>query len=359
MFGAMRLEGNRLTQPKSRRGETTMFARSRQALIGSILFMCAGVLFAQTTPGQPTQAPPSRDAVAARVNGQSIHEIAVYRALARVSSMKRAEARAEVINYLVDNTIIDQYLIQLKIPVDPKEVEEHIKKLKDQAAQEKQDFKTMLARLYITEDELRHELVSTLRWDKFVLQQGSDAVLRDMFTKNVDMFNGKQMQARHILIQTKDGKNPEAAQLTAANIKRTIEAEVGQTLAKLPATTDAITRERERSKALESSFVTAAKKYSTCPSAKEGGDLRYFRRAGDMVEPFARAAFALKPFEMSEPVLTEFGVHLILAVDVKPGRDIKFEQAKPFVQEVYAERLREAVLAAYKSKSKIEIVPRK
>ena len=80
-----------------------------------------------------------------------------------------------------------------------------------------------------------------------------------------------------------------------------------------------------------------------------------------MVEPFARAAFALKPFQMSDPVATEFGYHLILAIDYKAGKDVKFEDKpiKAFVQEVYGERLREAILTAYKAKSKVEIVERK
>ena len=72
-----------------------------------------------------------------------------------------------------------------------------------------------------------------------------------------------------------------------------------------------------------------------------------------MVEPFARAAFALKPYQVSDPVTTEFGVHLIMAVDHKPGKDVKFEDVKPFVQEVYGDRLREAILTSYKAKSQI------
>ena len=58
---------------------------------------------------------------------------------------------------------------------------------------------------------------------------------------------------------------------------------------------------------------------------------------------------------MSDPVRTEFGYHLILPVDAKQGAEVKFEDVKPFVQEVYGERLREAIIANYKSRSKIEI----
>ena len=336
-----------------------MIARLHAVVLSFMALVFVGVALGQT-PVQPTSSsvPPSRDVIAARVNGQAVWEIAVFRALLQVRADRRAEARPEVINYLVDNTIVDQYLIQLKIPVDQKEVEDHIAKLKEEAVKGKKDFKKMLGELYITEDELRAELVSALRWDKFVLQQGSDKVLEDMFTKNVDMFNGSRMRARHILIPVKDGKQAEA-QASASAIKKAVEAEVAQVLAKLPPTTDVITREKERAKALESSFSEMAKKYSTCPSAKNGGDLDYFRRVTDMVEPFARAAFALKPYQMSEPVVTEFGCHVILAIDYRPGKEVKFEQVKPLVQEVYGERLREAVLTAYKSKSKIEIVEKK
>jgi peptidyl-prolyl cis-trans isomerase C len=352
----------RLTDACEDEEKRPMFTRSRHALIGCIVLLSTGLLAAQTTQFPPpnVEPPPSRDLVAARVNGQAIPELAVYRGLLRVPLQRRPEARKDVLNYLIDNMIVDQYLLQLKIPVDAKEVEEHILKVKKEAADEKKDFKKLLEELVINEDELRTELTGALRWDKFVLRQGTDKVLQDFFKNNLEMFNGSQMHARHILMPVTDGKKEETA-VKLSVIKKKIEDEVAQALAKLPATADAITREKERAKALEIAFAEAAMKHSTCPSNKDGGDLGLFPRAGAMVEPFALAAFALKPFQMSDPVATEFGYHLILAVEYKAGKDVKFEdkQVKAFVQEVYGERLREAVLAAYKSKSKIEFVERK
>lgn len=58
------------------------------------------------------------------------------------------------------------------------------------------------------------------------------------------------------------------------------------------------------------SFEELAKKFSRCPSSRAGGDLGSFGR-GRMVEAFEEAAFALEPGEVSSPVRTRFGYHLI------------------------------------------------
>ena len=62
-------------------------------------------------------------------------------------------------------------------------------------------------------------------------------------------------------------------------------------------------------------FAEAAKEYSKCPSGQAGGDLGFFPR-GVMVKPFEDAAFSLKQGELSEPVQTQFGWHLILITGV-------------------------------------------
>ncbi len=65
-------------------------------------------------------------------------------------------------------------------------------------------------------------------------------------------------------------------------------------------------------------FEDLAKKNSECPSASKGGNLGYFSK-GDMVKPFEKAAFNLDIGEVSEPVLTKFGYHLIRLDDKHDG----------------------------------------
>lgn len=309
-------------------------------------------------PPQPPQAAPV-NSVAATVNGQPIYETAIQRGLDRVPPARRTEARGEIVEFLIDNTLLDQYLQQMQIAVAPKDVDGRIDQIKQEIAKQKQTYEKVLQELRLTEAELRTQITSDLRWDKFVLQQATEQNLRALFDGNKEMFDGSMVRARHILLTPRvgDAQAGEQAKAQLLAWRAQIEKQAADQLAKLPPQADKLSQEQARGKLVEDAFAALAKEKSACPSREKGGDVSWFFRAGSMVEPFAKAAFALKPYQMSDPVKTQFGYHLILCVETRAGKAVKFEDVKDEVREVYAERLRESVCARLRQTAKIAVNP--
>jgi parvulin-like peptidyl-prolyl isomerase len=310
---------------------------------------CACVLTA--APAMAQQPP------AATVNGQPVTEVAVQRGLKRVPPGEHAKARPEILNYLIDNVLIDQYLTAQKTAADPKEVEARVAEIKNEVKKQGQDYSKMLSELMLTEDELRSQVAADVRWEKFAIAQGTDAALKDLFTKHTEMFDGSMVRARHILLSPTGDAALAQAKAQLKQIKSQLEAQVAADVAKLPDNADPLARDQARCDRLGELFGEQAKKISTCPSKTEGGDLNWFPRAGSMVEPFAAAAFALKPGQISEPVQTPFGYHLILVTGCKPGAPTKFEDVKEEVREMFCQQLRDGIVAQLRTKAQIVITP--
>jgi len=337
---------------------------TRFLLAGSLAAaICWPILAQQAQP-----VPPAKPAgEAAKVNGQPVPEVAVQRGLRRVPPEKHAEARPEILEFLIDNVLIEQRLKQQSIAVDNKEIDGMVEKIKNEivkdneATKQKHTFEEFMKELMLDEAELRAQIAADLRWEKFVNQNADEKSLRAFFDQNKEMFDGTLVRARHILLTPKAGDAQEAAkaQQQLAAWKKQIEEQAMAGVAKLPAGTDALEKEKARVKLIDDGFAAIAQKESACPSKAKGGDIGQFPRAGSMVEPFAKAAFTLKPYQISDPVKTQFGYHLILSTDKKMGTEPKFDMVKDEVKEVYALRLREQMVGTLRTTAKIEITPAK
>ncbi|MBQ7578365.1 MAG: peptidylprolyl isomerase [Synergistaceae bacterium] len=95
------------------------------------------------------------------------------------------------------------------------------------------------------------------------------------------------------------------------------------------------------------SFDVLAKEYSLDPGSKaNGGDLGEFPR-GVMVPDFEKAAFALKnPGDISEPVKSQFGLHIIKLEAKIPAAPTPFEQVKPRIMQELREKKTQELLKA-------------
>jgi peptidyl-prolyl cis-trans isomerase D len=144
----------------------------------------------------------------------------------------------------------------------------------------------------------------------------SEDELRDYYETHPKEFETpKSVEARHILIKVA----PEASEEAVQDARKKIEGILKQI------------REGK-------DFAEMAKKYSEGPTAQKGGYLGSFTR-DSMVKPFADKAFTMKAGEVSEPVRTQFGWHLIKVEKVKEASKKTLEQATPeILKKLRAER---------------------
>jgi peptidyl-prolyl cis-trans isomerase C len=343
----------------------------RSALLGMALTGLAA--FAQTPATPPpkgtTPAPGTvKTAVAtpavsptleaAKVNGEAIYEQAVLRALDSVPPARQAEERPRLMNYLIDNLLVDQSLRAAGYKIEATEVEKRVTEMKAEFKKVGKEFNKMLDELKVNDAELRHHIAADLRWYKYANAQATDKVLTDLFTTSKDMFDGSAVKARHILIAPagKDEKSVEATIAQLRQLKKTIEAEVDALVSKLPAGTDKLGVAKARTAAMLDTFGKYAKDKSECPTKNNGGDVGWFQKAGFIVLPFSQAAFGMQPFQISDAVKTPFGYHLIMVTEKRPGKDVKFDEVKEIVKEVYFDRLHDGLAAQLRQKATITIV---
>jgi peptidyl-prolyl cis-trans isomerase C len=102
-------------------------------------------------------------------------------------------------------------------------------------------------------------------------------------------------------------------------------------------------------------FEDLAKKYSLDGSKDFGGDLGYFT-APEMVPEFSKAAFALNAGEVSAPVKTDFGWHIIKLEDRKMGAAQPYDQVKPAIRTVLLRKKLQDVMTGLRQTANVEIL---
>ena len=102
-------------------------------------------------------------------------------------------------------------------------------------------------------------------------------------------------------------------------------------------------------------FETLAKKYSKDPSAAQnGGDLGFFTRAR-MVPQFADKAFSMTKGDISEPVKSPFGWHVIKMIEKREGKPVKFDEIKDQVKSDYQNETINELIASLKKSNKVVV----
>lgn len=103
-------------------------------------------------------------------------------------------------------------------------------------------------------------------------------------------------------------------------------------------------------------FAALAKEKSKdAGSGANGGDLGFFKK-GDMVKPFEEAAIALKPGEVSAPVQSQFGWHIIKMIDKRNRPAPEFDKVKERIMAGLLQQKAEEVITGLRKDAKIEYV---
>ena len=295
---------------------------------------------AKTSPSEPL----------ARVNGTVITRGEVNRTIKAILTQNRQsqelppEAMKQAEEATLENLISAELLYQAGSKLEVKDLD---KQLEAKLSQSKArfpstvEYEKALQTVGLSEKELteftRKDIIINNLVQKEIAPKItiSDDEAKKFYDENIDRFKQPEsVKASHILV----GVDPKATPEEKQKAKEKAEA----ILKKVKAGED---------------FAALAKKESTCPSSAQGGDLGFFTK-GQMVAPFEKAAFALKPGEISDVVETQFGYHIIKVTEKKSGEAAKFDETKERIKEyLKGQKIQKAIaeyIATLRSNAKVE-----
>lgn len=321
----------------------------------------AGASLAEETAAKGTAAPapqaaqavqPSPDDTLVKVNGTPIIRKEVNRALKimlKQTGTKQLipEALKKAQDTVIEQLTDSELLYQASKDMEMKDLDQQVKKaIADNRAKFKSDaeYQAALDELLMNQSDLEQFTRKDIainnmieaRFGSKVKVTESDAkkFYDDNRTKYFEQ--GARVRASHILVGTPESASKE---------------DRDQARAKAEALLERIKKGED--------FAEIARKESTCPSKDKGGDLGVFGQ-GDMVPPFEKAAFGLKPGEVSGVVSTAFGYHIIKLTETIPPQVQRFDEVKAkIVEYLKREKVRAEIpglIKELREKAKIEKV---
>lgn len=246
--------------------------------------------------------------VIARINDYEILDIEYKAELQRVMhnmhlNEPSREAKERAISQLIDGYLLLVTARKADIEITSDEIENRYLDYTIEYENE-DDFKNALHEMNLNENTLRNKIRDELTIKKYLHDnfQPCDKIpmerLEKIYKENKGAFIKEDMvRASHILIK---GTSEESFN-KANEIRESIHS-----------TED---------------FIKVARDYSDCPSSCKCGDLGFFAK-GKMVKAFDDVAFSLDINEISKPVKTQFGYHLIMITEKKKSQLAKFDEVK-------------------------------
>lgn len=238
-----------------------------------------------------------KEAVAS-VNGTDISKDELYNELLTLGGQATLEN-------MITMELVDQAAAEANVTVTDEDVNAELETLKTQYGGE-EAFDMALAQSGMTLDALKKNMDLQVKMRKILEPQTdvTDEEISTYYEENKASFaTPEQVRASHILVETKE----EA---------------------------DAIKKELDGG----ADFATLATEKSTdTASAANGGDLGFFGEA-DMLEPFSKAAFSMQVDEISDPVQSDYGYHIIMKTDHKEATNPTLEDKKEEIRKILVDQ---------------------
>jgi len=297
--------------------------RTKAVLIVALVAMAmtTGAL-AQTQAPVPAQST-DPNKVLLKVNGEPVYVGAVNLVMASLradaargaSQLKPEQLGQQAMERAVDSLLLAQEAKRRGVKPDLARVDKQIQDLEKQVGG-KEKFESMLAQSSTTPEIYRNAMIQMdlingmIKKDIEPTIKVSDAEIQKFYDDNPSYFaKPEEVKAAHILIKVPQNATPEQK----AEAKKKAEA-------------------LQKRAAKGEDFATLAKENSEGPSAKNGGELGFFAKQ-QMVKPFADAAFALKPGQISDVVETRFGYHVIKVEDKKASSTVPLSEVKDRIRD--------------------------
>ncbi len=230
----------------------------------------------------------TKDEVVAKVNDSEITKTELYDYLVEQGGEQALDA-------LISEKIVETEIAKQNIEISDEEIEENLAEMQDYYGGE-EELNNAIASYGYTLDDIKDNIVTNLQLEKILEPyiEISDEDISAYFEENKESLNEvEQVKASHILVETKEVADEVVTKINQGG-----------------------------------DFAELAKEYSIDTSnSGNGGDLGYFAR-GRMVPEFEAAAFSAEVGEISDPVESEFGFHIIKVEDKKEAKEANLADLK-------------------------------
>jgi len=316
----------------------------------ALLLIIALLLMSAAAPGWTQQ---SSSGLAASVNGVEISALRFDRTVdaylrqrgLNMQAMRDpgeyGRIRREVLDILIGQELLWQEAKRKGVIVSEEQVQKALEQIRDSLPSE-QAYEQRISESGFTREGFSEDLKHRMSAREFIRKEITprvevkDEEISQFYEANRDrMVSPAQVRARHILVKVDMGADEETRAAARERISKLLAQARG-----------------------DEDFAALATQHSDGPSAAKGGDLGFFSRE-QMVKPFADAAFAMQPGEISGVVQTRFGYHIIKLEERREPRQLALAEVRERLrQRIAAQKVQQAVqdiVVTLRTASEVEV----